>query len=84
MGIASEITRLQTAKAGLKTAIEAKGVTVLSSTTIDGYPALVSAIPSGGGADLASLDVYIADYLGDAPTITTGALDILNRRIYGT
>lgn len=38
----------------------------------------------GGGADLASLDVYIADYLGDAPTITTGALDTLNRRIYGT
>lgn len=83
MSIASEITRLQTAKAGLKTAIEAKGVTVLSSTTIDGYPALVSAIPSGG-ADLESLDVYIADYLGDAPTITTGVLDTLNRRIYGT
>lgn len=39
---------------------------------------------SGGGADLASLDVYIADYLGDAPTITTGALDTLSRRIYGT
>jgi hypothetical protein len=38
----------------------------------------------GGGADLSALDVYIADYLGDAPTITTGALDTLNRRIYGT
>jgi hypothetical protein len=38
----------------------------------------------GGGADLSDLDVYIADYLGDAPTITTGALDTLNRRIYGT
>lgn len=47
MSIASEITRLQTAKAGLKTAIEAKGVTVPASTTLDGYPELVSAIPSG-------------------------------------
>lgn len=37
----------------------------------------------GGGADLASLDVYIADYLVDPPTITTGALNTLERRIYG-
>lgn len=51
MSIASEISRLQTAKAGLKTAIEGKGVTVPSATTLDGYPALVSSIPSGGGGD---------------------------------
>ena len=38
---------------------------------------------SGGGADLASLDVYIADFLVDPPTITTGALNTLERRIYG-
>ena len=49
MSIASEISRLQTAKAGLKTAIEGKGVTVPSATTLDGYPALVGAIPAGGG-----------------------------------
>jgi hypothetical protein len=50
MSIASEISRLQTAKANLKTSIEGKGVTVPSATTLDGYPALVDAI-SGSGID---------------------------------
>lgn len=49
MSIASEISRLQTAKANLKTSIEGKGVTVPSATTLDGYPALVDAISGGGG-----------------------------------
>lgn len=49
MSIASEITRLQTAKADLKTAIEGKGVTVSSSAKIDAYPALVESIQQGGG-----------------------------------
>ena len=47
MSIASEITRLQTAKADLKTAIEAKGVTVPSATTLDGYSTLVGQIATG-------------------------------------
>lgn len=47
MSIATEITRLQTAKDDLKTAIEAKGVTVPSATTIDGYSALVDQISTG-------------------------------------
>lgn len=50
MSIATEISRLQTAKADLKTAIEAKGVTVPSATTLDGYATLVGQISSGGGA----------------------------------
>lgn len=50
MSVASEITRLQTAKADLKTAIEGKGVTVSSSAKLDAYPALVESI-SGGGDD---------------------------------
>ena len=49
MSISSEISRLQTAKASLKTAIENKGVTVPSSTTLSGYADLVSSIPTGGG-----------------------------------
>ena len=47
MSIASEITRLQGAKSDIADAIEAKGVTVPSSTKIDGYAALVAAIPQG-------------------------------------
>ena len=47
MSIASEITRLQTAKSDLKTSIENKGVTVPSATTIDGYSLLVDQISTG-------------------------------------
>lgn len=50
MSIASEITRLQTAKADVKTAIEAKGVTVPSNATLDTYDDYVAQI-SGGGDD---------------------------------
>lgn len=49
MSIATEITRLQTAKSDIKTAIEAKGVTVPSSATIDTYDDYVSQISGGGG-----------------------------------
>lgn len=44
MSIASEIIRLQNAKASLKTVIESKGIKVPSSATLDAYPALVDKI----------------------------------------
>lgn len=49
MSIASEISRLQTAKADIKTAIEAKGVTVPSNATLDTYDTYVAQISGGGG-----------------------------------
>ena len=52
MSIATEITRLQTAKADLKTAIEGKGVTVSSSATLDDYADLVDLISGGGGSTM--------------------------------
>ena len=52
MSIATEITRINNAKAALKTAIEGKGVTVPESTTLDGYAALVDALSGGGSATL--------------------------------
>lgn len=42
--IAQELTRIQTAKSDLKTAIERHGVEVPSATTIDGYATLVDQI----------------------------------------
>ena len=53
MSIASELTRIQNAKAGIKSAIEAKGVTV-GDGTIDTYPAKINEIQTGGG----SVDEY--------------------------
>lgn len=44
MSIAIEISRLQGAKADIKTAIEAKGVTVPSATKLDGYATLIGNI----------------------------------------
>ena len=54
MSIATELTRIQQAKADIKTAIEAKGVTVPSSATIDTYDDYVSQISGGGGIPIPS------------------------------
>lgn len=63
MSVATELQRIIDAKAGLKTAIEAKGVTVSSDALLDAYPALVDAIPSGGG-EVEKKDVNFYDYDG--------------------
>lgn len=44
MSIASEITRLQTAKANIKTSIENKGVVVSSADKLDDYSSLIDSI----------------------------------------
>lgn len=65
MSIATEIQRLQTAKAGIKSAIEAKGVTVGSSLTLDDYPQKIAEIPTGSSVQEAEEnDVNFYDYDG--------------------
>ena len=54
MSIATEITRLQGAKADIKSAIEAKGVTVPSNALIDTYDTYIEQIPTGGGSNVAT------------------------------
>lgn len=49
MSIATEISRLQGAKADIKTAIEAKGVSVPSSAKLDVYDTYIAQISGGGG-----------------------------------
>lgn len=49
MSVQSEITRLQNAKAAIKTAIEGKGVTVPDGTLLDGMASLIESIEAGGG-----------------------------------
>lgn len=74
MSIATEITRLQTAKADLKTAIEGKGVTVPSATKIDGYADLVEAIQTGGGGGVDANSILNHEISGsvssDASTVS--------------
>ncbi len=52
MSVADELTRIQGAKADLRTAIQAKGVTVPSSAKIDDYPDYVDAIQQGSAPAL--------------------------------
>lgn len=74
MSVATEITRLQGAKADLKTSIEAKGVTVPSATLISGYAALVDQIETGGGLPdsdgLVELVIANGDMTVGASTLT--------------
>ena len=67
MSVATEITRIQGAKADLKASIEAKGVTVPSATLISGYAALVDQIQGGGIPDsdgLIDLEIVTGDQSG--------------------
>lgn len=54
MSIAAEITRLQGAKADLRTAIQGKGVTVPAAAKLDDYAGYVSQIPTGSAPRLQS------------------------------
>lgn len=50
MSIASDVTRIEGAKAAIKAAIEGKGVTVPDATLLDGMAALIESIEAGGGS----------------------------------
>lgn len=50
MSIASEITRLQTAKSNIKNAITEKGGTVSSTDTLSQYADCIRSIPTGGSS----------------------------------
>ena len=49
MSIQSEITRIESAKTAIATAIEGKGVTVPDGTLLDGMAPLIESIETGGG-----------------------------------
>ena len=50
MSVQSEITRIESAKTAIITAIEGKGVTVPDGTLLDGMAPLIDAIEAGGGS----------------------------------
>ncbi len=49
MSISTDLTRLQSAKAAMKTAIEGKGVAVADGAKLDAFAALIDSISAGGG-----------------------------------
>lgn len=68
MSIASEISRLQTAKADIKSSIENKGVTVPSNASIDTYDTYIDQIQTGGGTNY--LELYAKNGLTGTITST--------------
>ena len=52
MGVQTEITRIESAKTAIATAIRGKGVTVPDGTLLDGIAPLIESIEAGGGADI--------------------------------
>lgn len=74
MSIATEISRLQTAKANIKTSLENKGAIVPTETKLDNYPSIIDNLPSGGGRDWSEIGYssepeLIQDGFGYAKTI---------------
>lgn len=65
MSVQSEITRLQNAKAAIKTAIEGKGVTVPDGTLLDGMAALIESIEAGGGANFTAGTITVTSDTND-------------------
>ena len=70
MSIASEITRLQNAKASIKSSIESKGVTVSSSTKLDGYSTLIDSIQTGSALHPMNVSNIVAKTNNGSITLT--------------
>lgn len=81
MSIQTQIDRLASAKAAIKTAIEGKGVTVADSANLDAFAALIDSIEAGGGggggfayglitpADMKASQLEIEHGLGTVPAV---------------
>lgn len=81
MSIKTEITRLQNAKASIKTAIEGKGVTVPDGTKLDGMAALVDSISSGGGS---SSETWVLNVSGVLTSTFTGISFVSNGETFSS
>lgn len=59
MSVQSEITRIESAKTAIATAIEGKGVTVPDGTLLDGMAALIESIEAGGSDYIVETHVVV-------------------------
>ena len=72
MSVQSEITRIESAKTAIATAIEGKGVTVPDGTLLDGMAALIESIEAGGGGGSGTGSGYATGTYTVASDITIG------------
>ena len=71
MSISTDLTRLQSAKAAIKTAIQNKGVTVPDGAKLDAFAALIDSIEAGGATGITT-GIYIPASTGYNNVITHG------------
>lgn len=64
MSIASDVTRIESAKAAIKAAIEDKGVIVPDATLLDDMAALIESIETGGSIRVEQGTVTLAENVG--------------------
>lgn len=69
MAISDELNRIIQAKAGIKSALEEKGLTIGDSSTLDEYPALIQEMQTGGGGSSADTQTLIDMIEGDITSI---------------
>ena len=75
-------TQLEADLATVADAIRAKGKTADKLAFPGGFADAIAAISTGGGADLGSVEVYVADFHESGETtVTTGVLDIYARTV---
>ena len=58
MSVQTEITRIESAKTAIATAIEGKGVTVPDGTLLNGMASLIESIEAGGGVENVAYGSY--------------------------
>ena len=74
MSISTDLTRLQSAKAAMKTAIQNKGVTVPGDAKLDAFAALIDSIEAGGSGGKAYK--IVSGYLRSTSTDTDGSFTL--------
>lgn len=78
MSISTDLTRLQSAKAAMKTAIQGKGVTVPDSAKLDAFAALIDSIPYGGGY---TAEVHVVTFAETVTCAEGGAVELCDATI---
>lgn len=79
MSISTEITRLQTAKADIKSAIEEKGVTVPSSAKLDTYDDYIAQISSATLTIVGSGEYHVGDLVKNDLTVYLGTEEVTDK-----
>ena len=90
MSVQTEITRIESAKTAIATAIEGKGVTVPEGTKLDGMAALVEAISAGASIRVEQGSVTFAEntslytFVSDSPDIFIAYVENDTKPVYSS